>query len=541
MPLEAYDIELTELDSPRIEFDQFDDGDERSALFDGQPHNDDHNPFRVQEHQPSRRYVPYFAPSKRVRVFKNIEMVPDVTLTFVQEPQNHNLFHNEYNTPYGSDLSASPVFSDLSSPDATCYSPSPSIVPLSIVPDVQAITCLSPSELCLPILDALTISPLLSLNDLWDVAPESPPVSASPSIRSFPDTSSEVDSMEAIDKPGESYDALNLVKREMDEEFSSVKRQCLDLSHSPRNPSGSPSSRNNKKKGSSKKEKRKKRKANTHLLPANFKFELSEDACLKLSPPDWEPTLKSPSTESVLSKSLSPLLDSRPTSPKKEFQESPSDRSVQSVMSTEVAGMTKPRTRSTPSVVNKIEAIDDYISKDFVIAQGMIHRRSGRHKGPVHYTFCDDEPADDKDTESPAHCNKRKDLQDEYQPTSRKATSTKQVLTPEGRYACPFGLICQETMARRHDVARHLFSNVLHTNASKSVYACSNCGAELSRQDSLNRHLNSGACGKRKATSRVKTVYSADVEKELDRIRNGDNQAVIAAKSLLEAEGIQWE
>lgn len=194
------------------------------------------------------------------------------------------------------------------------------------------------------------------------------------------------------------------------------------------------------------------------------------------------------------------------------------------------------RNGDTPSPVS---SVSDGLNESFITAAAMIQRRSERIKAPISYVGCD-EDVFEKPARGSTIRMKAKATSDEFKAQGRRTLlkkgrrgGSKLPQNTSDKCQCPFQIICPIPFGRFSDVVRHLESNVLHTHAEKARWECPNCGSRLARSDSYKRHVNAHACGKRAPTEKAKPVYSPEVERELERIRNSDHPAVLAAKERL--------
>ncbi|KAG6899150.1 hypothetical protein C0993_000240 [Termitomyces sp. T159_Od127] len=526
-------------DSRYNDFERFDD--EQSALFAHQPH------WGTQE-------TDFMCPTKKVKVFKDIATVPNITLNFAQMkdtlPDGH--------------LAWSPSLSS-SSLDADSYTPPLSLTPASVNSDLppfmvndQALDSFPRSSR--PVSPLSSKSPCLSNNLCNDPSSE---MIGLPSLVSFSDSPDQPEVYQRISSPvsvicpvaDTNYDTV-IQSDEQEEEKPNTKR-CRYTSSEPEVESlflSVPSHQRRTKIGKKALELKKVTAARMKASrgPRSYAadsskhvLELSSDSWLKLSPPSMtERTSPAPSHPSP--PPLSPSVTPRPSNARKR------KRSVASPSITDLRSPLPPpslcedRDADAPSPMSSVSDrsderedtdFDDYVHRDFITARAMIQRRSERIRVPISYAGCDEDvfekPARGKATRTKVSRDEFKTQGPRMVPKKSRHGGSKRPQNTNSKCECPFKIICPIPFGRFSDVVRHLESNVLHTHAEKARWECPNCGSRLARSDSYKRHVNARACGKRAPTGKVKPVYSPEVEQELERIRNSDHPAVLAAKERL--------
>ncbi|KAG5353410.1 hypothetical protein C0989_007195 [Termitomyces sp. Mn162] len=515
----------------------------------------------------SLRYAPYPTYARRVKVFKNIATVPDITLNYAQ---------TEGVTPLGAKSTLFPLFSDLaSSPTCTdmhCYTPPLSSTPTSVNSDLSPIT--TSEQISDPFLSfSHSLSPLLSnslrLSDnSWNVSPISATIDL-PSLELFADSPNEpkLDNNLHESSPvltagiatGTKYDIVV----PLDEHKPSVKRRrCTFSELELESPSSLPTHHRGisatkkaleHKKAITTRKTRNKGPNRSHASDSSkYMLGSSSKTWLKLSPLSITERTSPCTSYSLPPPSLSPSATPELSNvrKRKRAMTSPLVTPLQSPLPVRLISVDcnveapSPSSSASNGSDEEIEREDadiadddDYVYQDFITARAMAQRRSERTKAPISYADCDEDipekqakgratkaraKPDDFKTQAPRNLRKK---------SCRRGPKRQQKVNP--KCECPFGIICPIPFGRFSDVVRHLESNVLHTHAEKDRWECPDCGSRLARSDSYKRHVNARACGKRAPTEKVKPVYSPEVERELERIRNSDHPAILAAKERL--------
>ncbi|KAG6889069.1 hypothetical protein C0992_006498 [Termitomyces sp. T32_za158] len=525
--------------------------DDGSALFAHQPHR-------------GTRETDFTCPTplENVKVFKDIATVPNITLNFAQMkdvmPDGH--------------LAWSPSLS-LSSIEADSYTPPLSLTPASINSD------LSPFANNDPIFDSFarssrSVSPLsfnshCTSDDVSNGSPSSETIGL-PSLISFtglpdqpechePTFNSRISSPVSSMCPTNNTNHDTIIQRNEQEEEPSAKR-CRYASSEPKPESlfvSLPSHQKSVRIGKTALKLKKvgaatmtgRRRPQSPASASKSVLELSPGNWLKLSSPSMTKRTSQAISYPSPPPSLSPLASLEPSNARKR------KRAVNPPFITHLQPPLPPPRfllgesdgddpcPMSPASESKegqdTDFVDDSVHQDFITAGAMIQRRSERIRAPISYVDCD-EDVFEKPTRGKATGMKAKAISDEDKTPNPRTVlkksrhgSRKRPQNTNGKCECPFQIICPIPFGRFSDVVRHLESNVLHTHAEKSRWECSNCGARLARSDSYKRHVNAHACGKRAPTEKVKPVYSSDVERELERIRNSNHPAVLAAKERL--------
>ncbi|KAG6864415.1 hypothetical protein C0991_009645 [Blastosporella zonata] len=539
---------------------------EGSALFGIQPHFIEHSPYGAQAPLPSP-YFPYSLLSSPEKVFKNWANLPDITLTYAP---------SEGTTT--SDPALSPLLSELSSPSSSIhsewYTPSRSFTLASIAPDMSPIalrTCdptfdaFAPSPFSNP-LSPLPSDPLSFPDNMWDKSPITAPADL-PSLKHFPDFhwAPTLDPRHLNDDLGESLLTSDCVDigdqhdnlEQTDVQTSPKRRRCESpILESMSAPAFAPPHRKSRRapKQSASSGKATSAKTRSKFAAASSssklksttaikELEFSPDRWLKLSPPSASASTASPPFHPPPSPWLSPsgtpdISNSR----KRKYHNTSSLPDTPSVSPLSEMSSLNSGDRAGLSALGSVHGDYDRGDRDgeggnvddYIVAQALSQRRSARTKTSISYADCDD--SGDDDFEPPARGKAKsvkakvnvcpqaapKSIQSD---TGGKISSRNKIDTP-----CPFTIICTASFTRFSDVIRHLECNVLHTYVEPPHWQCRLCQVQLSRADSLKRHLRYNACEKRAPSKKIKHVYPAHVERELVRIRNSDDPAVLRAK-----------